>query len=105
MVVHPIAQSTLSYPASVLCIIFQKGLIISHITEETARIRRGFNMEKYKSGAELPVGLGLALEEYQAMDYFFSLAPQAQQQIIDHTHSIQSKAEMLAYVQSIIPAK
>ena len=60
-------------------------------------------MEKYKSGTELPVGLGLALEEYQAMDY--SLAPQAQQQIIDHTHSIQSKAEMLAYVQSIIPAK
>ena len=28
-------------------------------------------MEKYTSGAELPVGLGLALEEYKAMDYFF----------------------------------
>ncbi len=30
-------------------------------------------MGNYTSGAELPVGLGLALEEYKAMDYFFSL--------------------------------
>lgn len=62
-------------------------------------------MEKYTSGSELPVGLGLALEEYKAMDYFFSLPAQAQQQIIDHTQTIQSKEEMLTYVHSIIAPK
>ncbi|WP_312443130.1 hypothetical protein [Lacrimispora sp.] len=62
-------------------------------------------MGKYTSGAELPVGLGLALEEYKAMDYFFSLPTQAQQQIIDHTQSVQSKEEMLAYVQSFVVPK
>lgn len=62
-------------------------------------------MGNYTSGAELPVGLGLALEEYQAMDYFFSLPTQAQQQIVDHTQTVQSKEEMLSYVQSIVAAK
>jgi len=62
-------------------------------------------MGKYTSGAELPVGPGLALEEYKAMDYFFSLPTQAQQQIIDHTQSVQSKEEMLAYVQSFVVPK
>lgn len=61
-------------------------------------------MKKYTSGAELPVGLGLALEQYNAMDYFFALPAQAQQQIIDHTHTIQSKNEMLSYVESIVSA-
>lgn len=59
-------------------------------------------MEKYTSGADLPVGLGLALEQYNAMDHFFSLSGEAQQQIIDHTQTIQSKNEMLDYVQSIV---
>ncbi|WP_077610221.1 hypothetical protein [Clostridium sp. Marseille-P2415] len=62
-------------------------------------------MKKYTNGAELPVGLGLALEQYNAMDYFFALPAQAQQQIIDRTHTIQSKNEMLAYVESIVAAK
>lgn len=62
-------------------------------------------MEKYTSGAELPVGLGLALEEYKVMDYFFSLPAQAQQRIIDHTQTIQSKEEMLAFVHSIAAQK
>ncbi len=44
-------------------------------------------MKKYTSGAELPVGLGLTLEQYNAMDYFFSLAADKQQQIIDHTQN------------------
>ena len=32
-------------------------------------------MEKYTSGAELPIGFGLALEEYKVMDYFFPCRP------------------------------
>lgn len=59
-------------------------------------------MNKCTSGAELPVGLGMALEQYNAMDYFFSLSAEKQQQIIDHTHTIESKNEMLNYVQSIV---
>lgn len=59
-------------------------------------------MEKYTSGAEIPVGLGLALEQYNAMDYFFTLPAERQQQIIDHTHTIQSKNDMLTFVQSIV---
>lgn len=62
-------------------------------------------MGKYSSGAEIPVGLGLALEKCNAMDYFFSLSTKVQQQIIDHTHTIQSKNEMLAYVQALVPQK
>lgn len=62
-------------------------------------------MGKYTSGAEIPLGLGLALKEYNAMDYFFSLSTEVQQQIIDRTHTIQSKNEMLAYVQSLVPQK
>lgn len=60
-------------------------------------------MGKYTSGAEIPVGLGLALEKCNAMDYFFSLSTEAQLQIINHTHMIQSTNEMLAYVQSLVP--
>ena len=56
-------------------------------------------MEKYTSGAEIP------LQQYNAMDYFFSLSQEAQQQIIDNTHVIQSKNEMLEYVQSLIGSK
>lgn len=62
-------------------------------------------MEKYTSGAEIPVGLGLALEQHNAMDYFFSLPADKQQQIIDHTHTIQSKHEMLDFAQSIAESK
>jgi len=57
-------------------------------------------MEKYTSGSELPIGFGLALEEYKAMNYFFSLPAQTQQQMIDHAHTLNSTEEMLAYVQS-----
>jgi hypothetical protein len=59
-------------------------------------------MDKYTSGAELPVGLGLALEQYNAMEHFFSLSAEEQQQIVNHTQTIQSKNEMLDYVQSIV---
>ncbi|HCQ91451.1 MULTISPECIES: hypothetical protein [unclassified Clostridium] len=62
-------------------------------------------MEKYTSGAEIPLGLGIVLQQYNAMDYFFSLSQEAQQQIIDNTHRIQSRNEMLEYVQSLITSK
>ena len=62
-------------------------------------------MKKYTSGAEVPVGLGLALEKYNAMDYFFSLSAEKQQQIIDHTHTIHSKNEMLRFVESMVTSK
>lgn len=59
-------------------------------------------MDKYTSGAELPVGFGLALEQYNAMDYFFSLPTETKQRIIDHVHTIKSKNEMLAYIESAV---
>lgn len=62
-------------------------------------------MKKYSNGAEIPVGLGLALEQYNAMEHFFSLPAQKQQQIIEGTHTIQSKKDMQRYVQSIVESK
>lgn len=59
-------------------------------------------MDKYTSGAELPVGFGMALEQYNAIDYFFSLPTETKQQIIDHVHTIKSKNEMLEYVESTV---
>lgn len=59
-------------------------------------------MKKCTSGQDVPVGLGIALEKINAMDYFFSLSAAEQQQIIDHANSVRSKNEMLAYVQSIM---
>ena len=35
-------------------------------------------MKKYTQGIDLPVGFGLALEEFQAMNYFFSLPEKEQ---------------------------
>ena len=59
-------------------------------------------MNKYNQGIELPLGFGLALAEFQAMNYFFSLPKKEQQHMVDHAETIQSKLEMLAYVQSIV---
>ncbi len=59
-------------------------------------------MRKYTCGEELPMGFGIALEQYNAMDYFFALSAEAQQHIIDQTHTIQSKNEMMDFVQSIV---
>lgn len=51
---------------------------------------------------ELPLGLGMALaKNFDAMTYFTNLTKAEQQKIIDHTHSIGSKQEMQAYVQSL----
>ena len=59
-------------------------------------------MEKSNSSVEIPVGLGLALEQYNAMNYFLSLSPEVQQQIIGQSHAVQSKDEMHTFVQSVV---
>lgn len=51
---------------------------------------------------ELPLGLGMALaQNSDAMSKFSTLPPAEKQQIIEHTHAIQSKAEMQQYVNSL----
>jgi len=53
--------------------------------------------------SDIPMGLGMALmQNRQAMNYFSSLSDAEKQQVIDHTHSIQSKEEMQSYVDSLI---
>ena len=52
---------------------------------------------------DMPMGLDIALAKNQAAkDYFYGLSPQAQRQIIEHTHMIQSKEEMQAFADSLI---
>lgn len=51
---------------------------------------------------ELPLGFGVALaKNTDAMAYFSSLSPIHRQEIIAHTHSITSKQEMQAFVDSL----
>ena len=58
--------------------------------------------QQYPQFNEIPMGLGMALmQNKQAMDYFSSLTDAAKQQIIEHTHTIQSKEEMQSYVDSL----
>ena len=59
-------------------------------------------MNNYVNGSEMPMGLGMALaQDLNAMNRFASLSGAEQQAIIAHTHSIDSKEEMQAYVQSL----
>ena len=52
---------------------------------------------------DIPMGLGMALMQNKpAMEYFSALPDAGKQQIIEHTHSIQSKEEMQAYVDSLV---
>jgi len=52
---------------------------------------------------DMPMGLDIALTKNQAAkDYFYSLPEPAQIRIIEHTHMIQSKDEMQAFVDSLI---
>lgn len=52
---------------------------------------------------ELPMGLGMALcANQQAADCFAQMSPEEQQQVIEGTHQIQSRAEMRAYVASLV---
>lgn len=57
---------------------------------------------KYSNIPNIPMGLSMALaQDIDAMGYFTSLAPDEQQEIINHTHAIQSKNEMQEYVNNI----
>jgi len=54
-------------------------------------------------GDGIPMGLGMALmQNMPAFDYFAGLSMNERQAIIDHTHSIRSKQEMRAYVNSLV---
>lgn len=54
------------------------------------------------NGPEIPMGLGMALAQNKpAMEVFSAMTPAQQQAVIDHTHSVQSKKEMQAYVASL----
>ena len=56
-------------------------------------------MEKY----QMPVGLGMALAQRpEAMEKFTSLSDSKKQEIINGTHSVNSKREMQLYVEKIM---
>ena len=51
---------------------------------------------------ELPLGFGMALAQNpRAMEYFSKQTKEKQAEILAHTHTIQSRNEMHAYVQSL----
>lgn len=53
--------------------------------------------------SELPMGFGMALaRNTQAMETFAALSKEHQQEIIGKTHSVQSKKEMQALVNSLV---
>ena len=52
---------------------------------------------------ELPLGFGMALAQNpRAMAYFSKQSKEKQEEILSHTHSIRSRSEMHAYVQSLV---
>lgn len=53
--------------------------------------------------SELPMGFGMALaRNTQAMETFSALSREQQQEIIGKTHSVESKKEMQALVNSLV---
>lgn len=60
-------------------------------------------MKNYTNGSDIPMGLGMALaKNINAMNYYSGLSPEKQQEIIENTHSINSKKEMQSYVDGLI---
>lgn len=56
------------------------------------------------SELELPMGFGIALAQNEAaMKQFEALSDGEKRQIVEKTHSVGSKAEMRALVQSLLP--
>ena len=60
-------------------------------------------MEKnFTTAPDIPMGLGMALaQNIEAMNFFASLTPAQKQAVINYTHTISSKEEMQAYVDSL----
>ena len=59
-------------------------------------------MKNYVDNNDIPLGLSSALaKDIVAMNYFSSLSPNKQREIIKGTHNISSKQEMHQYVNSI----
>lgn len=51
---------------------------------------------------DMPMGLGMALSKNpEAMNYFSNLTAQQQHEVIEHTHQVNSKKEMVQYVNSL----
>lgn len=60
-------------------------------------------MNNLINSSDVPLGFGMALaQNLTAMNTFASLSSQEQQQIIDRTHSVQSKQEMQNLVDSLV---
>lgn len=54
-------------------------------------------------GTEMPIGLSMALAQNpDAMQKFATLSEEKKQEIINGTHSVQSKQEMHQYVNNIL---
>ena len=59
-------------------------------------------MDQPYQQSDIPMGLGMALiQNKPAFDYFTGLSEEAKQEVIDHTHTINSKDEMQSYVDSL----
>lgn len=59
-------------------------------------------MDNILKQGDMPLGLGMALSKnLQAMNYFSNLSQQQQHEIIEHTHLINSKKEMIEYVNNL----
>lgn len=56
-------------------------------------------MKNFAEGPDMPIGLGLAMaQNLDAMNRFATLTLQQKQQMIEHTHQINSRKEMKAFV-------
>lgn len=61
-------------------------------------------MKNYANGPEIPLGFGIALaQNLPALNYFAGLSRGEQQAILARIHTIGSKEEMRAFVQSLVP--
>ena len=59
--------------------------------------------ENFVDGPDIPMGFGMALAQNpDAMDVFSALTEDQRRQVLKKTHRIGSKAEMRAYVDSLV---
>jgi len=90
--VQPVKQNTINV-----------GLSALHFGKANTEV---IMMKNYANGSQMPMGLGMALaKNLDAMNYFATLSPDQQQQVINHTHVIQSKEQMQQYVQRLAENK